>query len=306
MPAWTLRLLVPRHLTQAIPAYLPAAVREQLAMPLPPTSWRSSAVGSPRYTWLGTEQEKVEALCPLAPALPLDRLPHAVTTRGGIRRVRLFPDRLPIGMGTDDDPVVFPYLITTPFKDALLDFVQCHSDLWRGLPRWTVRLVFPREAAASTGSFEAAVRQELTAQLAPDHVAELKWLFRQRQATTDARALAHSDKRFWIAEKMFAMTRYHVLYRRWLMDGDAALELVTSSRISDVLASGTGRIEAHVLRHGYRHLSRMDACRQSTHFGVEKRDETPARPQPHVAPGQATYRERWRRMVAAANRSSTC
>jgi hypothetical protein len=263
-------------------------------------------VGSPRYTWLGTEQEKVDASCRLAPGLPPDRLPHAVTTRGGIRRVRLFPDQLPFGIGIDHDPVVFPYLITTPFKDALLDFVQRHSDLWRALPRWTVRLVFPREAAAGTGSFENATRHELTTQLAPDQVAELTWLFKQRRAATDVRALSHSDERFWIAEKMFAMTRYQILYRRWLMDGDAALDLVTSSQIGDALASGTGRIEAHVLRHGYRHLSRMDACQRSTHVGVEERDETPARPQPQAAPGQATYRERWRRMVAAANRSSTC
>jgi hypothetical protein len=35
IPAWTLRLLMPRHLTQAIPTY-EAAVREQLAMPLAP------------------------------------------------------------------------------------------------------------------------------------------------------------------------------------------------------------------------------------------------------------------------------
>jgi hypothetical protein len=35
IPAWTLRLLVPRHLTRAIPTYQ-AAVREQLAMPLTP------------------------------------------------------------------------------------------------------------------------------------------------------------------------------------------------------------------------------------------------------------------------------
>jgi hypothetical protein len=263
-------------------------------------------IGRPRYTWLGTQQEKVDVLCRLAPGFPPDRLPHSVTTRGDVRRVRLFPDRLPIGIASDNDPVVFPYLITTPFKDALLDFVQRHSDLWRALPRWTVRLVFPREAAAGTGSFEAAVRQELTTQLAPDQIAELRWLFKQRQAATDVRALSHSDERFWLAEKMFAMTRYQILYRRWLMDGDAVLDLVTSSRIGDALASGAGSIEAHVLRHGYRHLSRMEACQRSTHFGVEKRDETLARPQPQVAPGQATYRERWRRMVAAANRLSTC
>jgi hypothetical protein len=49
--------------------------------------------------------------------------------------------------------------------------------------------------------------------------------------------------------------RFTLLYRRWLKHGDAVLESLSSSRIAEALADGTGRVESVVLPHSYRHLS---------------------------------------------------
>jgi len=46
-----------------------------------------------------------------------------------------------------------------------------------------------------------------------------------------------------------------MLYHRWLTDGDAVFELISSPAIADALARGTARIESQVLLASYDHLS---------------------------------------------------
>ena len=106
-----------------------------------------------------------------------------------------------------------------------------------------------------------------------------------------------------------------MLYRRWLTDGDAAFELVSSSAIADALARGTGRIESHVLLRSYDHLSPLVSLVRSSAKGVEEGDTLSARPQPPSSPRLTVDEELardWYRLVAArkcscgARTSSVC
>jgi hypothetical protein len=54
---------------------------------------------------------------------------------------------------------------------------------------------------------------------------------------------------------LLAAPRYHVLFKLWKKEGDAALAGLTSSAIQDAVQAGTGQIETLELGHRYGHLS---------------------------------------------------
>jgi hypothetical protein len=56
-------------------------------------------------------------------------------------RQHLFPDGLPIGVGSNGR-VVFLYLVTSPFDADLRRFLQRHAELLRPLPGWAIRVVW--------------------------------------------------------------------------------------------------------------------------------------------------------------------
>jgi hypothetical protein len=60
-------------------------------------------------------------------------------------------------------------------------------------------------------------------------------------------------KKGWLERA--AWGKYLLLYRRWLKQGEAAFQAVSSSVFADALASGTVRVECLVLSQTYRHLS---------------------------------------------------
>lgn len=149
--------------------------------------WLDEVIDNKDLTWLATVDEKVDFFTRTVPTLALERLPHATVTRGASRSTRLFPDNLPIGV-QPDGRVVFPFLITTPFKDAFCEFLQRHSDLLRALPTWTVRLLFPPLGAGLQPFFEEAARHELTGRMADETLRDMRRFFTERWATADVRA----------------------------------------------------------------------------------------------------------------------
>ncbi len=153
--------------------------------------------------------------------------------------------------------------------------VQHHGDLLRALPGWTLRVLFPRQAAGATSSFEAAARDELLAWLRPDTLAELKWYFEQRRRTSDPRVLSFSDEDFWRDQAAFSAPRFQQLYRRWLTDGDSVFDVVSSPAIAEALERGTGRIESHVLLLSHRHLSPLASLVRLPAKGVEEGGHVP-------------------------------
>jgi hypothetical protein len=133
-------------------------------------------------------------------------------------------------------------------------FLGRHAELFRTLPLWTLRLVFPHQIAHAYAGLQAVVRDELESPLHPHTVEELKWYFGKLRETPNART-SHTDDRLTRAVGTFERPPFYRLYRQWIKEGDGALDTVSSTVISDALASGAGRVECLVLPHRYDHLS---------------------------------------------------
>lgn len=226
---------------------------------------------SPELVWLATQREKVGFFCMAAPSLPAERLPHITigAGAGSSRRVRLFPDDVPIGVESTGR-VVFLCLVTTPILDDFRAVLQRHGDLLCALQGWTILLLFPRRAAMAIESYTTAVRDELAMPLAPATLDELRWYFERCRLATVNRTRLPSDARFRRAQEAFTGPRFRVLYRRWLTDGEAVFEVVSSPAIGEALAQGKGRIDWNVLQLSYRHLSPLASLVRSTAEGVEE------------------------------------
>lgn len=228
----------------------------------------------PEFVWLATATDKVAFFSVAASSCAPNRWPHRVVS--GERRH--FPDTLPIGVSATGR-VVFVFLSTGSIADDLRSFLQRHADLLRALSGWTLRLLLPPSVAPVKLPLEAVVRDELASPLSPGALGELRWYFDQSRlaATTHTKV---SDPRFRRAERAFARTRFRLLYRRWLTDGEPALDVAISPAIRDAWASGVGQIECQVLPASYRHLSPLASLVRPRLRGVEEGEQTLARPQP--------------------------
>jgi hypothetical protein len=241
---------------------------------------------SPNTTWLATAPEKAHGLTALCPSIPAHALPHVTVGNGPSRAVRLFPDRLPVGIDAAGR-VVLPYLVASVVTDDVRAFLQRHGHLLRAVPEWTVRLLFYKRVGALGASFHEAFREELATPLRPNVLGELRWYFEQCRLAAGNRTSLPSDARFRRIQEAFDAPRYRVLYRRWLEDGDTALNVVESGAIAEKLERGAGHLECVVLPHSYRHLTPLVSLR-STSQGVEEAeaggDETPTHPEPQRPP----------------------
>ena len=217
-------------------------------------------VASPDLRWLGTDQEKVNFFTETVPSVPPERFPHVIVG-GRPHRVRWFPEKLPIGVESTGR-VVFFYLVPALIDERFHAFLQGHGALLRALPAWTVRLLVPRHAGP-VPAFEASARKELMARVAPETIVELRWYFAQCRDANGRTPLTTAD-RFWRARQTFSTPRCRELYRRWMRDGEAAFEVVSSSVIADALERGTGRLESQALPCSYQHLSPLVASGRST------------------------------------------
>jgi hypothetical protein len=175
------------------------------------------------------------------------------------------PDEEPRGGGIDAaGRVVLLYLVSSVVNDDVRAFLHRHGDLLRAVPEWRVRLLFFKRAGALGASFHEALREELASPLSPVVLAELRWYFEQCRLAAKDRTGLPSDARFRRIEQAFDASRYRVLYRRWLADGDTALDVVGSSAIAEKLERGAGRLECVVLPHSYRHLTPLASLRSAS------------------------------------------
>ena len=258
-------------------------------------------ISNPELIWLATEEDKVAFFNLMVPSISPGRLPHITIGMPSSGRRQLFPDGLPIGVGSNGR-VVFLYLVTSPFDADLRRFLQRHAELFRALPGWTLQFLFLRRTARLMSAFENAAREELTGRFAPDTTVEFKWYCEERRSTSDLRARCQSDARFWQAHRAFATPRYQMLYRRWLTDGDAVFELISSRATADALARGTARIESHVLLCSYDHLLPLASLVRSLPKGVEEgaTASAPSQPPPPLPlPISDQLTRDWYRLVAA-------
>jgi hypothetical protein len=227
-----------------------------------------AVLAHPELNWLVTEAEKVAYFTTSPCPVPVEKLPRATMRVGSPPVGDPFPDKLPIGIDSSGR-AVFLYIVLPSGRDDFRAFLGRHAALFRTLPVWTLRMVFPRPIAHAYAVLQAVVHDELETPLHPQTIEELKWYFGQLRAAPNAR-IRLTDERSERASEAFERPRFYRLYRQWLKDGDRALDDVSSTLINDALASGAGRVESLVLRHRYDHLSPLVDIMGSTSRGAGK------------------------------------
>ncbi len=73
-----------------------------------------------------------------------------------------------------------------------------------------------------------------------------------------------------------------MLYRRWLIEGDSALEAISSEAIAAAIETSAGRVECHVLPFAYRHLSPLVGSARRSPMGADEGEHGPTPPWPPV------------------------
>ena len=215
---------------------------------------------NPQIVWLSTPEEKVAHLTTLT-AISQDALPHAVgaTTGCGVERlIRLFPDRLPVGIHPEGR-VVLVYLVSDPLHEDLRGFLQRHAVMLSRLSAWTLRIVLPPHLGASADHWRQVAWTQLATPLREPVLGELRWYFERLREVRSGSLVEADDARFQRARQAFQPPRFPVLHRAWQRDGEAVLTVAASPAISDALTSGAATVETLVLPHAYSHLSPLVA-----------------------------------------------
>jgi hypothetical protein len=201
--------------------------------------------------WLATEHDKI-AYFTLTRQIPRPTLPALRFKSAGSETVRHFADKLPIGLASDGRGHLFLYLATRPMPMDFRLFLERHAELLRALPEWTLRLLVPRHLTSAMARYQEAFREQVTTPLRAPAIDELRWFFQARD-----RHVVVDQTRFERATHAFAGPRFRALYRIWLERGDTVIDATMSPTLADAVARRTGRLECHVLPHGYLHLCRL-------------------------------------------------
>jgi hypothetical protein len=196
--------------------------------------------------WLATEHEKLSHFT-LTHRIPRRDLPMLTFRADDAETDRYFPDKLPIAI--HGDGYAFLYLLTRDVPVDFRAFLERHAELFRALPRWTVRLLVPRHKTNAIPLYRAAFLEQLASPLEPALLEDLRWYFHARRKGVRSR-----DERFDQAARAFGAPRFQALYRAWRERGDWVLDAALSSVLADHVAWGTGRLECHVLPHSYARL----------------------------------------------------
>ena len=203
--------------------------------------------------WLGTAEDKANHLTALTSITPED-LPHVSIRNGERRIVRSFPDRLPIGIHLSGRGVLV-YVVLDPTLNDFRLFLERHSAVLRALPAWTVRVVVPPQFSDLAQRVKQAFFTQLAMPaLSPDDIAAVRQRFesvRTQHYPFDFGPTDHHVEN----RDLLAAPKYHVLFKLWKKEGDAALAGLASSAIQNAVQAGAGRIETLELGHRYGHLS---------------------------------------------------
>jgi hypothetical protein len=205
-------------------------------------------VEDPDLIWLATADEKAAHLTALTAIAPTD-LPHVTTGDGDTRRIRTFPERLPIGIDLAGRGVIV-YVIDRPDLNDFRVFLERHAALLRALPVWTLRIVVPPHLPGMAVRAREAVQFQLMEPSGNVVVDEMRWYFEQLRtpSATDTQRLAR-------ARRAFATPRAQAIYRCWKQEGEAALGSVGSDALRKAVDDGRGTVGVLELGHRYGHLS---------------------------------------------------
>jgi hypothetical protein len=210
-------------------------------------------VEDPEMIWLGTAEDKALHLTALTSIKPED-LPRMTVGSADRRRPRYFPDRLPIGIHPAGRGVLVHVLLDRTLKDYRV-FLERHSAVLRALPAWTVRVVIPLQCADLTQRAEQTFFTQLaTPALNPGQIADLRQRF--AGVVTQHYPFDFGPMDRYIENRdQLAAPKYHVLFKLWKTEGEAAIAGLSSNAIYDAVQAGAGKVETLDLGHRYGHLA---------------------------------------------------
>jgi hypothetical protein len=217
-------------------------------------------VEDPEMVWLGTAEDKTNHLTALTSLTP-EELPHVTSGIGERRTVRYFPDRLPIGIHLAGRGVLV-YIVLDPTLNDFRLFLERHAAVLRALRAWTVRVVIPMQLQVVT-DLAQKVKQAFFTQLVVPAFSPAR-IDKVRQRFKDVRTQVHPfdfgpTDQYAEDRDYLAAPRYHVLFKVWKTEGDAALAGLPSGAIHAAVESGAGQIEVLELGHRYGQLSPLAA-----------------------------------------------
>lgn len=208
--------------------------------------------------WLGTESDKSRYfLTRLAEyRFQPHELPHLTFGSGARQTLRLFPDKLPIGIDPIGDRYVFTYLVTRASPLDFRGFLVRHHHLWRMLNRWTLRVLVPKPMATCVQAYRHALHEQVRRPLGLSDGKDLEWLFEQRQraeqepgCTLDARAREAADR--------YRGPRFEAIETAWRAHGIYALATVYCNGLDDQFVRGQAAVEFVALTRQYLHLAHL-------------------------------------------------
>jgi len=241
-----------------------------------------AALTAPDLDWLTTRSEKV-AYVQASAARGASEHRADGAQRDGQDPANDFPGTFPIGIDPDGQVVVL-YVATVPWTDDFRTFLLGHTALFSVTAAWTLRVLFPLPLRRAIISYQGVVHEELESPLQEQTINDLKQYFFHRRRGTDLNAIpAGLAALLRRRAEAFGGPRFNHLYRRWLLNEDAAFKPVPPV-IREALESGRARVECVVFPHTYEHLfplvSRRRARRRSRHTWDEKGGTESARHQP--------------------------
>ena len=243
-----------------------------------------AALFEPDLDWLTTRSEKLAYMALRTPAEASD-----VPAKPGVQdRPDLLPGTFSIGVDANGRAVLL-YVATVPWCDDFRSFLVGHVAFLAVVATCTLRVVFPPALQRVVRDYERAVHDELENRLDPETVRDLQWYFFHCRRRTDWREY-NTDTlkaRFARCAKAFTGPRFRRLYRRWLVEGDAALTPVPAA-VSEAFASGRALLDLRLLPHTYEHLSplvnRRRTRRRRVMADAETGDERPQGLNPTLNP----------------------
>jgi len=216
-----------------------------------------AVLDDPTFTWLATESDKRSYFIrQLGNDLPLKEYPRLTFGEGTAQTVRLFPDKMPIGIQRDRWDHRFLYLVTRPDPMDFRVFLLRHAEMLRSVHQWTIRVLFPQPFARGIPRFGHAAREVLATPINYETQPELLWYFRERQKRPYDR-VPSEDQRFRTAALYYRAPRFRALYRAWEHQGDGVVYATPSAVLKDKLERREGRFEFLPLTRQYLHLSSL-------------------------------------------------
>jgi hypothetical protein len=198
----------------------------------------------PEYEHFATAREKerlvVEEYGVAPERLPVKRYLAHRTDRAPV--VRCFIEGLPVFRPGGDSVVCIGYPFAERTAVAFGTFVRRYLPLLEALPRAVVVLIVPRGRAAPAAADCARVFEQLARGGLLRH-------FRDRAAWERGDYATFPAARVWQLrqdEQRYASEAYQALYRRWQVDGDAALSTNTAAA-----SAGLPTLEVYHLPHTY-------------------------------------------------------